>query len=151
MAERQLDLLKGPRQRGTIAAGPTEFEMHCVVADYLRHGLSEKWVWFHPPNGGERAATFNSKGQRSSAEGGRLKRMGTRPGTSDFVFSAPPNGRFHALELKRKGEKPTEVQFAFLDDIEASGGIVAWVDSVNDAIAILRRWGAIRSNFDVQK
>ena len=39
-----------------------------------------------------------------------LQRMGVLPGVSDFVLVSPPHGQFHALELKRKGEEPSEEQ-----------------------------------------
>lgn len=144
MVYRQLDLLKGPRQKGTVLRGPTEFEIHCVIADYLRAGLSSKWVWFHPPNGGERSANFVN-GKRVSFEGGRLKRMGARPGVSDIVLFAPPQAQAHVLEIKRKGETPSDAQYAFMNETEMSGGVAAWVDNVDDALAVLRRWGAVKS------
>jgi hypothetical protein len=148
MVERQLDLLKGPRQRGVRPTGATEFEMHCVIADYLRVGKAPGWLWFHPPNGGERSAIWkeNKDGTitRRSIEGGRLKRMGARAGVSDFILIQPGGARVHVLELKRRGEKPTESQLLFMDEVEQAGGKVAWVDTVDDALAVLEGWGAIR-------
>lgn len=147
-AWRQLDLLKGPRQRGTRPPPALEFETHCAIADMLRVSLSPKWTWFHPPNGGERPATYRN-GKRVSGEGGRLKRMGARAGTSDFILVAPALGRVHALELKRRGETPTDAQAAFLDEIRAAGGLADWCDNFNDAKRILSAWGAIRTSLKV--
>ena len=82
-------------------------------------------MWFHPPNGGERPAFVNKKGKRVSIEGGRLQRMGTKPGVSDFILVAPTCGRLHALELKAKGEKPSEAQVQFLNAVLDAGGKAA--------------------------
>ena len=122
----------------------SEFAVHCVLADLLRKSIAPGWVWFHPPNGGERPAFVNKKGKRVSIEGGRLQRMGTRPGVSDFILVAPNGGRIHALELKAKGEKPTEAQMQFLQAVENAGGTAGWADSFNGAVEILKAWGAVR-------
>ena len=140
---RQLDIFKSKRQRGVKPRGPTEFEIHVTVADYLRHGIVPGWIWFHPPNGGERPAFINKKGKRVSAEGGRLQRMGTKPGVSDILLAKSPSGQLHALELKRKGEKPNDDQRQFMDDVIALGGRAAWADTVSGALAILTEWGAL--------
>ena len=96
MVERQLDLLKGKRQKGVVSPGPSEFEIHCMVADYLRHGLAPGWMWFHPANGE----------LRNKATGGRLKRMGVMPGVSDIVLVCAPHATLHALELNVEREAP---------------------------------------------
>ena len=139
---RQLDLLKGPRQKGKLPPGPTEFEIHVTVADYLTHGLAEGWMWHHPPNGGERPKRY-IKGRLISIEGGRLKRMGTKPGVSDILLHKAPHCQLHALELKRKGEHPSDEQLAWMKEVVALGGKADWADSVNGALWILTSWGAI--------
>lgn len=141
---RQLDLLKGKRQKGKLPPGPTEFQIHCAVADYLRAGKSKGWLWFHPPNGGERPAIYRD-GTRRSPEGGRLQRMGARAGVSDIVLASPPYARMHVLELKRKGEKPSPEQWAFMDEVVICGGVARWADNVDAALEILREWGAVRA------
>ena len=142
--ERQLDIFKTKRQKGKLPPGPSEFQIHCAVADYLRHGLAPGWGWFHCPNGGERPAAF-VKGKRVSFEGSRLQRMGVKPGVSDILLVKAPHARLHALELKAKGEKPTEAQDEWMQRQQVLGARVAWADSVDDALEILREWGAIRS------
>jgi hypothetical protein len=140
MTALQLDLLKDPkRQRGTRPPPAKEFPVHCAIADTIRRFKSPGWVWFHPPNGE----------LRPDGAGARLKRMGTRPGASDFILAGPPQGRLHALELKRRGERPTEAQTAFLDEVRAAGGLAAWVDSYADAIEQLKAWGALRTTIIV--
>lgn len=144
-AWRQLDLLKDPRrQRGTRLPPVPEFDVHCMIADDLRRWISPGWLWLHPPNGGERPAFINKHGKRVSPEGGRLARMGARPGASDFLLAAPPQARLHALELKRRGDEPTDLQLAFLDEVQAAGGLSAWVDTYPAAVEQLTAWGAFR-------
>lgn len=120
---------------------PLERELHIAVADTLRKGgLTPGWVWFHPANGED----------RRDNTGALLKRMGVQPGVSDLILCAPPYGRFHALELKRRTKKPTEEQRWFMGAIQAAGGIADWCDNYDDAITILRHWGAISPRMHIQ-
>lgn len=111
-----------------------EFAVHCMIADTLRLALQPGWVWWHTPNGE----------LRNRATAGRLKRMGVHPGVADFLLIGPPAATLHALELKRRGLKPTEAQTAFLDAVKGAGGRVDWVDSFDAAVAVLKAWGAVR-------
>lgn len=138
--DRQLDLLKGPRQRGVKPVGPTEFEIHCVVADYLRHGLADGWMWWHTPNGG----------YRMQATAGMLKRMGTQPGVVDILLAKAPHCQLHALELKRRGAKLTDDQKEWMAMVRKLGGEAAWADSVDYALEILKEWGAISTRIHLQ-
>lgn len=122
---------------------PPELEVHCMIADALRFGIMPGWFWWHTPNGGERTAFINSKGQRVSIEAARLKRMGVKPGISDFLFLSPV-GVLHALELKREGRSPTGDQVDFLQIVTIAGGKAAWVDNFDDAMSVLKSWGAMR-------
>jgi hypothetical protein len=131
----QLHLFKGKRQTGVKPRGPTEFQIHCAVMDCLRNGIAPGWRAWHTPNGE----------YRMQATGGKLQRMGTMPGVSDILLAGPPHATLHALELKAKGEKPTESQEAFLAWVEAIGGKADCADSVDGALAILRSWGAVRT------
>jgi len=147
---RQLDIFKTKRQRGIKPRGPSEFEIHCCVTDYLRAGLAPGWTWFHVPNGGERPAFINSKGRRVSPEGGRLKRMGVKDGVSDILLVKAPAAQLHALELKRGGEEPTDEQYNFMNEVIALGGVATWADSVEAAFRILTDWGAISTRIHLQ-
>lgn len=122
---------------------PPENEVHCMIADMLRFGITPGWFWWHTPNGGERPAFITKKGKRVSIEAGRLKRMGVKPGISDFLVLSPL-GDLHALELKKEGKSPTSDQIDFLEIISSAGGKSAWVDNFDDAVRILRDWGALR-------
>lgn len=135
----QLNLFKGKRQRGTRPPPAQEFAVHCMVADILRRWAMPGWIWAHYPAGE----------LRDTVTGARLKRMGTKPGVADFLLVAPPAGQLHALELKRKGERPNDEQAAFLDAVRAAGGMAAWVDNFDDAVRVLRDWGAVRASVSV--
>lgn len=150
VSARQLNLWKSKRQRGVKPKPPSEFAVHCAIADTLRRWIEPGWIWFHCPNGGARTKRQNPKtGQWYSPEGGRLERMGARPGVSDFLLVAPYMAQLHALELKREGEKPTKAQIQFGDDVTASGGEFAWVDNYKAAIAQLQDWGALPTTITV--
>ena len=112
---------------------PLERAVHIAIADTLRVGLLPGWLWFHPANGE----------LRDNATGALLKRMGVKPGVSDFVLMAPPHGRMHVLEIKRRGMTPTPAQYEFLDSVTISGGQAAWCDSYDQAVEILKEWGAL--------
>jgi hypothetical protein len=99
---RQLSLFKGKRQRGVHPPAPKEFSIHCMVADDLRRFCPLDWRWTHFPAGEARTETT----------GARLKRMGTQPGWPDFILLSPA-GRFHGLELKRRGNALSDTQLAF--------------------------------------
>jgi len=133
----QIDLFS---KRVRKAPDALERELHIAVMDTLKKGgLNPGWVVLHPANGE----------LRNDNTGALLKRMGVLPGASDLIFCAPPYGRFHALELKRRGKKPTEDQYAFLLKVEAAGGLTGWADSYDKAIEILREWGAISERLHI--
>lgn len=112
-----------------------EFAVHCMVADALRLMLSPGWIWFHPANG-------ELRNEKTAA---RLKRMGVLPGTSDFILIGPPAGLVHALELKRRGERPSYLQTVFLEAVVRAGGQAGYADTFEGAMALLKGWGAVRT------
>jgi hypothetical protein len=112
---------------------PIERRTHIAVADLLRVAVTPGWLWLHVPNGE----------LRSENTGALLKRMGAKAGVSDFLLIAPPRACVHCLELKRKGLKPTPQQLEFLAQVKAAGGRAGWADSYEDAVRLLRRWGAL--------
>ena len=57
-------------------------------------------------------------------------------GTSDILACAP-DGRFWAIEVKRKGGKATEHQLAFLERVRANGGVGLVAFSIDDVVAAL--------------
>lgn len=122
------------KRRAAALPPAPEFAVHCMIADTLRASISPGWLWFHVGNGE----------LRNKATAGKLKRMGVKPGVSDFLLVAPTGGRLHALELKAKGRKPTEEQMAFICAVLDAGGKASWVDTFEAAISQLQGWGAVR-------
>jgi len=126
----QIDLFT---RRIRKAPAPVERKVHIAIADTLRVGCAPGWLWTHFPAGE----------LRTKATGELLKRMGLKTGWSDFLL-LDPAGRFHALELKRKGKKPTDEQQEFLAELGMRSLChAAWVDNYDDAITVLRQWGAL--------
>ena len=58
----------------------------------------------------------------------------SRNGTPDLLCCF--KGRFIAIEVKRPGEKPTELQNAKLEKIREAGGVAVWVDSLEAAMSV---------------
>ena len=54
-------------------------------------------------------------------------------GSSD-VLGILPDGRFFAIEVKRKGNKTTEAQDIFLDEIKKNNGFAMVAYSIDDVI-----------------
>jgi len=52
-------------------------------------------------------------------------------GTSDIV-SCGPDGRFWAIEVKRPGKKPSELQWSYIRSIQERNGIAFYADSFED-------------------
>lgn len=131
---RQLDLLKHPRrQRGVKLPPAPEFRTHCAIADSLRLGLEQGWLWTHFPAGEKRDA----------GAAARLKRMGLQPGFPDFLLISP-TGLHYWLELKRGRAPLTLAQSAFHLAMLKREVPCRVARSFEEAIDILRGWGAIR-------
>lgn len=56
------------------------------------------------------------------------------PGMSDILGILPPEGRLLAIEVKRPGERPTQKQAAFIEQINSLGGVAFWVDSLDAVV-----------------
>jgi hypothetical protein len=82
-----------------------------------------------------------NEGKRSVAMGAEMKRQGLKPGAADLLIIV--NGKPYFLELKRRGESPTDLQVAFGNEALDCGADYAWSDNIDDALKHLRRWGAI--------
>lgn len=101
-----------------------------VVAHLLLNGAPG--MMFH---------SIPNEAKRSPALGAEMKRMGMKPGAADLFLLI--RGKACYLELKRKGEKPRKEQIDFGLEAVDCGGDWAFADSIDDALAILTRWGAI--------
>ena len=81
------------------------------------------------------AAKAQYKGKR------RFIRYGLK-GSSD-ILGILPDGRFLAIECKRKGTYPTKDQRAFLKQIEANKGVALLVRNIADLIRALEDQGYV--------
>jgi hypothetical protein len=76
--------------------------------------------------------------------------MGVKEGVSDFILFGPPSATLHALELKKRGEKPSDAQLLFMGLVQAAGGKAEWCDDYKDAIRVLTRWECLKTKVTVQ-
>ena len=139
------------RRKRRPGRGSREFNLHVMVADVLERWATPGWQWTHLPFGEH----------RNAITGARLKRMGTKRGWPDFILLPPlkivPNmlaperkiplyPRPCFLELKRKGGKLTEEQSELMLWMIANCYEYEVCDNFNDAINVLRDWGAVRAS-----
>jgi hypothetical protein len=135
---RQLNLFKSNRQRGTKPPPPLEFSNHVVLADILRRWCNPAWRWTHIASGESREHRVNSKGQRYSPTGNRLKRLGVHKGWPDLVFCGPER-RSAWLELKRKRlGRISDEQDEIGEHLKANGFDYLVTDDVGEAVRFLQ-------------
>src|SRR5262249_37435086 len=126
-SERDLDLFKSKRQRGTKPPPAKEYHLHCLIGDVLKRWCNRDWRYTHVASG-----EFRTK-----ATAGRLKRMGVTAGWADFQF-------FHArgavcfLELKRRGNDLTDAQEELANFLRGAGHKYLCTDRFDDALNFLR-------------
>lgn len=84
------------------------------------------------------AGRINSGAVFLTGEGGssRYVRFNGMAGISDIIGQLV-DGRFLAIECKRKGQKPTELQQGFLDQVARHGGVAFCARSADDVVAVL--------------
>jgi hypothetical protein len=58
-------------------------------------------------------------------------------GDPDLYGARSPDGRAFAVEIKRPGEKPTEIQLKRIEEWGKSGAAAGWATSPEEAIAIV--------------
>lgn len=95
-------------------------------------------VWWHTPNGGS----------RTPAEAGRFKALGVKAGIPDVL--ALRDGRLYALELKALGGRLSPAQTEMLDQLRAAGAETAVAVGLDEALAVLSRWGLLRGSSAAQ-
>lgn len=81
-------------------------------------------------------------GKRSRIEASILKGMGVKPGMPDVHILH--DGRLHMIEFKRQGGRATPIQREMAEILIKAGAFYCLCDSLDEAIAITRRWGLIR-------
>jgi hypothetical protein len=123
-----------PRPRRAPAQHkPKEIALHCAVAKLLREHCLESWQWFHIPNGEARDIRTAVK----------LKKMGVKAGLADIALISP-GGMFHALELKRLGERLSDAQRDFQSWCVRSAVPYSVAYSLDDALEVLSAWNCLR-------
>jgi hypothetical protein len=116
---------------------PLEEEIQRSLVAQLRWRVRPGVIWFHVPNGGWRF--------RRTA--GNLKAMGLRPGVADLIVlwsDVPSITRVLCLELKRPGGTQSPAQEQFQADCGLVFAHYEIADNIDDAIAILQRYGILR-------
>ncbi len=115
-----------------------EAALQIQIADVLRlHEKARHFIWFSVPNELMGAA----RSRAGHARMARFKRMGLRPGVSDFIIAR--NGLAYFLELKIKGNGQSENQKQFEADALRAGAEYKVVYSLDEAIDWLQYWGII--------
>lgn len=139
-----------------MARAPLEFQIQRAVCIWYggerfgkNHPRAGEWnvepaqlpgvVWWHTPNNGKRDDSIDS-----ALEGKWLKQMGVKAGIPDLCFLY---GRWHGLELKKKGGSRSPAQRAMHPLLIAAGAFVETVDSLDDAKEQLRHWGLVRPGY----
>jgi len=134
----QLHLFRSRRQRGTAPPSPSEFQLHCAVADTVRRWIAPHWIFTHIASG-ER---------RDQVTAARLKRMGVTAGFPDLMFIGP--GRVCWIELKAKGGRLSAAQGDIAAHLLAAGHGYLCSSDYRDIVETLKSWGVLRTGISVQ-
>lgn len=111
-----------------------EDDLQASLVQHLEWRLVRGVVWYAVPNGEKRDKITAS----------RLKRLGVRAGVADLAFVLP-GGSAAYLELKAgKDGRQSKEQKQFEADVLAAGARYALARTIDDALAVLKEWGAIR-------
>jgi hypothetical protein len=119
-------LTSPPRKRGN-----PETRLHIAILHFLLVALPREAAatLFHPPLGGD----------RSAATGAMLRRLGTRAGVGDLVFTW--QGGHHEVEVKTHRGRLSPAQREREAAVKAAGGRYAVCRSVDECRAVLAEWG----------
>lgn len=137
MGDVRIPLPPRPGPPATRAPPPTEEAIHRAVVDLLARAARPGVAWTHMPSGEARGAGI----------GGKLKGMGVQAGWPDLLIVI--GGRLHGLELKRGGDgarrgRLSEAQRDAHEKLRAAGAAVVIAYGLDDAVAALETWGAVR-------
>jgi hypothetical protein len=130
----QIDLFTKRVRASVYRRSASEFQLACSIADLLRGAIAPGWAWSHFPAGEE----------RPTAAGARLQRMGLKRGWPDLILFAPQGGGPRFLELKRWRGGLSDDQNIFAAWALQQGYDYTSADTFEDALAVLRHWGAMR-------
>jgi hypothetical protein len=117
------------RWRKVRKVEPSEYQIQIALIQQLKLLGRPDMTYFHCPSGGK----------RSPREAALFKALGVVPGVSDLIFFWPiKNALF--LELKTGKHFMTPEQLVFQERMRAVGFFTEWTNTLDDAIAILRRY-----------
>ncbi len=128
---------RGQRRRWQRVA-MSEHNLQRAVFVHLNTRRQSGVFAFAVPNGGARDAKT----------GARLKAEGVKPGVPDIALLI--NGAPHFLELKTERGYLTAAQKRVREEIEAAGGQWAVAKGLDDALATLEHWGAIKPDLSMK-
>ena len=114
--------------------------IHITVVKHLEARAIKGLYWFHPANG-EKRNIVTAK---------RLKRMGVKPGIADLVFVLPfqgcgSHGVVAFMEIKSEKGRLSPKQKEFRDKCARLGWSYKIVRNLDEAIYVLRQWGALKN------
>jgi hypothetical protein len=135
----QLSLFGSKRQRGKAPPTPLEDKLHKQAFQVWRRWKHPEWKMFHVPNGGRRDIITRVE----------MNRKGVMAGVPDFVLLGPNRQTFF-IELKRKGGQLSKTQVEFKAWCLRYGFPHAVCDNLEDVVAHLQHWGALRTVLKVQ-
>ena len=70
---------------------------------------------------------------------------GNRAGQSDII-SCSPTGRFWAIEVKKPGEVPSDLQWDHIRQVQACNGIAFYCDSLDDFLFKYKKCAVFETN-----
>jgi hypothetical protein len=138
LALEETPLATKPRRVGKARKGsPKESEVQRTILSGMRHfGFRA----LHIPNG----AYFGEDRRRAFRQGAKLKLDGAQSGTPDLLLTRPQargGPEMAWMEIKKEGGTVSPAQIEFGQRCTRDGIKWAVVTSLDDALAVLRRWG----------
>lgn len=118
----------------------SEHRIQVALMDYLRLAARPDCYYFAIPN----------QANRHIQNAVKMKNEGVRSGVADLCFMMS-GGRVAWLEMKKPGGSLSPTQKTFRDTCAALGHQWATAKSVDEALAILTKWDALKPAFRVQK
>ena len=115
----------------------SEEDLHRAIVGMIAVEASPGVIAFHVPNGG----------RRGKAEAGRLKGMGTLAGVPDLIVIA--DCRVFGIEIKTEKGRLSKEQKNMRRRFARAGVEYEVARSVQEARAILQRWGVIESRMEI--
>ena len=104
-----------------------------TVFEHIAYRKQPGWQFWATPNASKRSPRY----------GAELKRQGMTAGVGD-ISALSPAGKYHELELKTQTGRLSQAQKARLETMTGLGHTMAVAYGLDQALAKLVAWGAIR-------